>query len=45
MTTGLVFYPRVLAGFFKTSWPATYATRVFRIVPLILFSVIIITFR
>lgn len=43
MTTGLVFYPRVLAGFRKTSWPATYATRVFRIVPLVVFSVAVIT--
>jgi peptidoglycan/LPS O-acetylase OafA/YrhL len=43
MTTGLVFYPRVLTGLRKTSWPATYTTRVFRIVPLIVFSLALIT--
>jgi peptidoglycan/LPS O-acetylase OafA/YrhL len=43
MTTGCVFYPRVLAGFRATSWTATYTTRVFRIIPLILFSVAVIT--
>jgi peptidoglycan/LPS O-acetylase OafA/YrhL len=44
MTTGLVFYPRVLAGFRACSWPAIYTSRIFRIVPLIVFSVAVITF-
>jgi len=43
MTTGLVFYPRVLAGFSRTSWLATYISRVFRIIPLIVISVALIT--
>ena len=43
MTTGLVFYPRVIAGFRICSWPAIYITRLFRIVPLIGVSVIIMT--
>jgi peptidoglycan/LPS O-acetylase OafA/YrhL len=43
MTTGLVFYPRILNGFRTTSWFATYTTRVFRIIPLVTTSVVIIT--
>lgn len=43
MTTGLVFYPRILAGFRRTSWVATYITRAFRIVPLVAVSVVIVT--
>ena len=43
MTTGLVFYPRVLSGWRATSWPATYLTRAFRILPLILVSTAIVT--
>ncbi len=39
MTTGLVFYPRVLAGLSGTFWPAVYISRVFRLMPLILVSV------
>ncbi len=42
MTTGLVFYPRILAGFRACSWPAVYITRVFRIVPLVAVSVALI---
>ena len=42
MTTGLVFYPRVLAGLRKSPWPAIYIKRVFRIVPLAAASVMII---
>lgn len=34
MTTGLVFYPRVLAGLRRTDWHRTYVSRVFRIFPL-----------
>lgn len=40
MTTGLVFYPRVLAA---DSWRKVYITRIFRIVPLVAASVIAIT--
>ncbi|WP_460451775.1 acyltransferase family protein [Alsobacter sp. SYSU BS001988] len=43
MTTGFVFYPRVLVGFKRCSWVAIYTTRLFRIVPLIIVSVFIIT--
>jgi peptidoglycan/LPS O-acetylase OafA/YrhL len=43
MITGLVFYPRVLAGFRKTSWLATYTTRIFRLLPLAIFSVAVVT--
>lgn len=43
MTTGFVFYPRVLDGFRACAWPAIYTTRLFRIVPLVVASVAIIT--
>lgn len=43
MTTGLVFYPRILSGFRATSWPATYISRLFRILPLQAFSVLVVT--
>lgn len=43
MITGFVFYPRVLAGLSGTAWAATYVSRLFRIIPLIAFSVAIIT--
>ncbi|RYE86189.1 MAG: hypothetical protein EOO78_37430, partial [Oxalobacteraceae bacterium] len=43
MTTGLVFYPRILRGFAAASWPAIFITRVFRIAPLIAVSVLAIT--
>ncbi|WP_428536915.1 acyltransferase family protein [Rhodopila sp.] len=43
MTTGLVFYPRVLAGFGATSWVATYTTRAFRLIPLLAFSVLLLS--
>ena len=42
MTTGFVFYPRVLAGLRATSWPAVYVTRIFRIVPMTAASVVLI---
>ena len=34
MTTGLVFYPRIVRGLSAVDWSATYISRVFRIVPL-----------
>jgi peptidoglycan/LPS O-acetylase OafA/YrhL len=43
MVTGLVFYPRILAGLRRTSWAGTYVGRVFRLVPLALLSVVVIT--
>nr|WP_255400286.1 acyltransferase [Novosphingobium sp. HII-3] len=43
MTTGFVFYPRILNGWKSTSWITVYITRVFRILPLTLLSVILIT--
>lgn len=43
MTTGLLFYPRVLTGFRACSWPRIYITRLFRIVPMVVVSVAIIT--
>jgi peptidoglycan/LPS O-acetylase OafA/YrhL len=38
MTTGFVFYPRVLAGFRATNWRATVVSRLFRIVPMVALS-------
>jgi peptidoglycan/LPS O-acetylase OafA/YrhL len=43
MTTGILFYPRVLAGFRATSWKATLTNRFFRIIPLVVVSVAAIT--
>ncbi|MDI9848013.1 acyltransferase [Rhodoblastus sp. 17X3] len=34
MTTGLLFYPRILAGFQANSWPAVFIARAFRLIPL-----------
>jgi peptidoglycan/LPS O-acetylase OafA/YrhL len=42
MTTGFVFYPRVLTGWRGNRWVAVYIGRVFRIVPLVVVSVAII---
>ncbi|MBM6575428.1 acyltransferase [Microvirga sp. SRT01] len=42
MTTGFVFYPRVLTGWRGNRWVAVYIGRVFRIVPLVAVSVAII---
>ena len=43
MATGLVFYPRILAGLRSTSWSAVYISRIFRIMPLVTISVSIVT--
>ena len=43
MTTGLVFYPRVLIGYRSSSWVSIYTSRIFRLVPLIVISVVVIT--
>ncbi|KQR88083.1 acyltransferase family protein [Sphingomonas sp. Leaf343] len=42
MTTGFVFYPRVLTGWRANRWVAVYIGRVFRIVPLVAASVVTI---
>lgn len=42
MITGLVFYPRVLSGI-RQGWAAIYVKRIFRIVPLLLFSILAVT--
>jgi len=39
MITGLVFYPRIVAGIQGTNWPKLYRRRAFRILPLSLFAV------
>jgi peptidoglycan/LPS O-acetylase OafA/YrhL len=39
MTTGFLFYPRVLKGLGSVSWTGVYISRVFRIIPLVVFSV------
>jgi peptidoglycan/LPS O-acetylase OafA/YrhL len=43
MTTGFVFYPRVLTGFRACSWPKVYIARFFRIIPMVATSLIAIT--
>ena len=43
MTTGLVFYPRVLGGWRACSWSAIYISRLFRLIPLVAVSVALIT--
>ena len=43
MTTGFVFYPRILIGFRRTNWLAVYVTRAFRILPLVTIAVGLIT--
>jgi peptidoglycan/LPS O-acetylase OafA/YrhL len=43
MTTGFVFYPRVLMGFNASHWVAIYTGRLFRIIPLVGVSLAIIT--
>ena len=42
MTTGLLFYPRILTGFRSCSWPSVYTSRFFRIVPLVAVSVAVV---
>ena len=43
MATGFLFYPNIRAGPFGTRWFAFYIKRVFRLVPLTLFSVGLVT--
>jgi len=39
MTTGLVFYPRILDGIAKCDWPAIYISRLFRLLPATVLSI------
>jgi peptidoglycan/LPS O-acetylase OafA/YrhL len=41
--TGFVFYPRILVGFRATSWISVAINRIFRIVPLVAVSVVMVT--
>ena len=43
MTTGFVFYPRILGGLRGANWRAIYISRVFRIMPLLIVSVIAVS--
>lgn len=43
MITGIVFYPRILAGIGGIKWVSLYIGRVFRIVPLLLAMVAVVT--
>ena len=43
MTTGLLFYPRILAGFRANSWPMVYIARFFRLIPMSVASFALIT--
>jgi peptidoglycan/LPS O-acetylase OafA/YrhL len=43
MATGFVFYPRVLAGLRGNNWLGVYISRLFRIVPLLLVTVFVVT--
>jgi peptidoglycan/LPS O-acetylase OafA/YrhL len=43
MTTGLVFYPVILKGFSANSWRSIYVRRVFRILPLVVVSVVFVS--
>jgi peptidoglycan/LPS O-acetylase OafA/YrhL len=42
MVSGLVFYPRVVSGFHATNWRALYLGRVFRLMPAIAVSIILV---
>ena len=43
MTTGLLFYPRIRSGFRGNSWPALFISRVFRLIPLSVVSLVFVT--
>lgn len=43
MTTGFVFYPRILKGWRGVDWRATYISRLFRIYPLVLVALALIS--
>ena len=43
MATGLLFYPRIRAGFSANNWPSIFVSRLFRIVPLSIVAVVMVT--
>jgi peptidoglycan/LPS O-acetylase OafA/YrhL len=43
MTTGLLFYPKILKGFRAISWPTLFVGRGFRLLPMLILSVAIAT--
>ncbi|WP_298424242.1 acyltransferase [Rhodoblastus sp.] len=43
MATGLLFYPRIRAGFSANNWPSIFVSRVFRIIPLSIVAVSMVT--
>lgn len=43
MATGLLFYPRIRAGFAANNWPSIFVSRLFRIVPLSIVAVAMVT--
>ena len=43
MVTGFLFYPRILSGLRGTNWAGVYIGRVFRIIPMTLLSVVLVT--
>ena len=43
MTTGLVFYPRIIAGFGACTWRSIYTSRIFRLLPAVALSVALVT--
>ena len=44
MTTGLVFYPYILKGISDCNWTRIYISRIFRLVPAIVISVLLVIF-
>ncbi len=43
MATGLLFYPRILAGFRANSWPSVFISRIFRLVPMSAAAFVLVT--
>lgn len=43
MASGLVFYPKILEGLSGVSWPGFFVSRIFRIIPLVAASTLLIT--
>lgn len=43
MTTGFLFYPRILNGLRSVDWRTLYISRVFRIVPLLIFLLVAVS--
>lgn len=43
MTTGFLFYPRIITGFRRTNWRSLLFGRIFRLMPLVAASILLIT--